>query len=65
MTEALPNGSTRRPIRHREVEAGGQRAADGRQIPARLSHRYFDVAGFRGRTLGLDVEGGKQKTAGK
>ena len=29
------------------------------------STRYFDVAGFCGRTLGLDAEGGKQKTAGK
>jgi hypothetical protein len=28
-----------------------------------LSQRYFDVAGFPGRTLGL--EAGKQKTAGK
>ncbi|MBO4228115.1 alkaline phosphatase family protein [Bradyrhizobium neotropicale] len=30
-----------------------------------LSTRYFDVAGFPGRTLGLEVESGKQKTAGK
>ena len=29
------------------------------------SQRYFDVAGFPGRTLGLDEKGGKQKTAGK
>ena len=29
------------------------------------TQRYFDVAGFPGRTLGLDDEGGKQKTAGK
>ena len=29
------------------------------------SQRYFDTAGFPGRTLGLEVEGGKQKTAGK
>jgi hypothetical protein len=28
------------------------------------SQRYFDTAGFPGRTLGLDAEG-KQKTAGK
>ena len=26
--------------------------------------RYFDIAGFRGRTLGLDADS-KQKTAGK
>jgi hypothetical protein len=30
-----------------------------------LKQRYFDAAGFPGRTVGLDVEGGKQKTAGK
>ncbi len=30
-----------------------------------LSQRYFDVAGFPGRTVGLDDEGDKQKTAGK
>jgi hypothetical protein len=30
-----------------------------------LSQRYFDVAAFPGRTLGLDAESGKQKTAGK
>ena len=27
--------------------------------------RYFDAAGFPGRTLGLDAEAGRQKTAGK
>jgi hypothetical protein len=30
-----------------------------------LSQRYFDAAGFPGRTVGLDPEGNKQKTAGK
>ena len=30
-----------------------------------LTQRYFDAAGFPGRTLGLEAEGGKQKTAGK
>jgi len=30
-----------------------------------LSQRYFDVAGFPGRTVGLDAESGKQKTAWK
>jgi hypothetical protein len=29
------------------------------------SQRYFDTAGFPGRTLGLDAGEGKQKTAGK
>ncbi|WP_213772742.1 alkaline phosphatase family protein [Bradyrhizobium sp. dw_78] len=30
-----------------------------------LSQRYFDAAGFPGRTVGLDEDNGKQKTAGK
>jgi hypothetical protein len=30
-----------------------------------LTQRYFDAAGFAGRTVGLDAETGKQKTAGK
>ena len=29
------------------------------------TQRYFDTAGFPGRTLGLEVDGAKQKTAGK
>jgi hypothetical protein len=29
-----------------------------------LAQRYFDAAGFPGRTVGLDGEAGKQKTAG-
>jgi hypothetical protein len=29
------------------------------------NQRYFDAAGFPGRTLGLEAERGKQKTAGK
>jgi hypothetical protein len=29
------------------------------------TQRYFDAAGFPGRTLGLDAEVGKQKTAGR
>jgi hypothetical protein len=66
MSEALPNGIT-------------PKAADGKLVskPASnslqtivkyqrvLSHRYFDAAGFAGRTVGLDAEGVKQKTAGK
>ena len=30
-----------------------------------LTQRYFDTAGFPGRTLGLEAETGKQKTAEK
>jgi hypothetical protein len=29
------------------------------------TQRYFDAAGFPGRTLGLDAGEAKQKTAGK
>jgi hypothetical protein len=29
------------------------------------SQRYFDVAGFPGRSVGLEAETSKQKTAGK
>jgi len=29
------------------------------------SQRYFDAAGFPGRTLGLDARDDRQKTAGK
>jgi hypothetical protein len=29
------------------------------------TQRYFDAAGFPGRTLGIEVETAKQKTAGK
>ena len=35
-------------------------------LPQRVgSQRYFDAAGFPGRTLGLEPDGAKQKTAGK
>ena len=44
-------------------------AANGLQTVVKfqrvLTQRYFDVAGFPGRTVGLDAEDGKQKTAGK
>jgi len=30
-----------------------------------LAQRYFDAAGFPGRTVGLDAESDKQKTAVK
>ncbi|HVX78771.1 MAG TPA: alkaline phosphatase family protein [Bradyrhizobium sp.] len=30
-----------------------------------LSQRYFDVAGFPGRSVGLDEQAGKEKTAGR
>ena len=66
MSEALPNGVVPRA-------AGGtivsRRAANGLQTVVKyqrvLSQRYFDVAGFPGRTVGLDAGAGQQKTAGK
>jgi arylsulfatase A-like enzyme len=66
MSEALPNGVVPRA-------AGGtivsRRAANGLQTVVKyqrvLSQRYFDVAGFPGRTVGLDAGAGPQKTAGK
>ena len=66
MTEAMPNGATPKAVcRHRQVEARRERPAHGAEFPACLSQRYFDAAGFPGRTLGLDADEGKQKTAGK
>src|SRR5450631_1471153 len=66
MTEAMPNGPTPK------ASAGtvkSQPAANGLRTVLNfqrvLSQRYFDVAGFPGRTVGLDTEAGKQKTAGK
>jgi hypothetical protein len=65
MTEAMPNGAT--PT----ARAGTVRslpAANGLRTVLMFqrvgSPRYFDAAGFPGRTLGLDVEA-KTKTAGK
>jgi hypothetical protein len=66
MTEAMPNGAT--PWAYTDtvksqISANGLRTVLKFQRVSR--QRYFDVAGFRGRTVGLDAEGGKQKTAGK
>ena len=47
------------------VETGGERPAHRAELPARRAQCYFDAAGFPGRTLGLEVNGGKQKIAGK
>jgi len=66
MSEALPNGITPKAADGTIVS---KPAANGLQTVVKfqrvLSQRYFDVAGFPGRTVGLDVEAGKQKTAGK
>jgi hypothetical protein len=65
MSEALPNGVIPRVADGTVVS---QPAANGLQTVLKfqrvLSQRYFDVAGFPGRTVGLDADAGKQ-TAGK
>jgi type I phosphodiesterase/nucleotide pyrophosphatase len=66
ISEALPNGIVPKAADGTIVS---KPAANGLQTVVKyqrvLSQRYFDVAGFPGRTVGLDVETGKQKTAGK
>jgi hypothetical protein len=64
MSEALPNGITPKAVAGTitsKPDPNGLKTVVKFQHV--LSQRYFDVAGFPGRTLGLDVE--KQKTAGK
>ncbi|MDB5604789.1 MAG: alkaline phosphatase family protein [Bradyrhizobium sp.] len=66
MSEALPNGIIPKAA---NATITSKPAANGLQTVVKfqrvLSQRYFDVAGFPGRTVGLDAESGKQKTAGK
>jgi hypothetical protein len=66
ISEALPNGIIPKAADGKIVS---KPAANGLQTVLKyqrvLSHRYFDAAGFPGRTVGLDAEAGKQKTAGK
>ncbi|MGX4804158.1 alkaline phosphatase family protein [Bradyrhizobium guangdongense] len=66
MSEALPNGIV--PKAFKTVEKS-KPSENGLQTVLNLqrvgSQRYFDAAGFPGRTLGLEPEAGKQKTAGK
>ncbi len=66
MTEAMPNGAT--PTAHagavksRPAENGLRTVLNFQRVG---NQRYFDVAGFPGRTLGLEADSDKQKTAGK
>jgi len=66
LSEALPNGVTPKASEGKLVS---KPAANGLQTIVKyqrvLSQRYFDAAGFPGRTVGLEAEGGKQKTAGQ
>jgi hypothetical protein len=65
LSEALPNGVTPKLSQGKLVS---KPAANGLQTIVKyqrvLSQRYFDAAGFPGRTVGLEAEG-KQKTAGQ
>ena len=66
MSEALPGGIIPKAA---DGSIASKPAANGLRTVVKyqrvLSQRYFDVAGFPGRTVGLDAETGKQKTAGK
>jgi arylsulfatase A-like enzyme len=66
MTEAMPDGATPQAF---SGTVKSQPAANGLRTVLNfqrvLTQRYFDTAGFPGRTLGLEDEAGKQKTAGK
>jgi arylsulfatase A-like enzyme len=66
MSEALPGGIIPKAA---DGSIVSKPAANGLKTVVKyqrvLSQRYFDVAGFPGRTVGLDADSGKQKTAGK
>jgi hypothetical protein len=66
ITEAMPNGATPRgysgSISSRASAKGLKTVLKFQRVE---TQRYFDAAGFPGRTLGLEAEGGKQKTAGR
>jgi hypothetical protein len=65
MTEAMPNGATPQAyagnLKSKPSANGLRTVLNFQRVGAQ---RYFDTAGFPGRTLGLDAES-KQKTAGK
>jgi len=66
MTEAMPNGAVPKA---RTAQIRSRFAANGLRTVLNFQRvgdqRYFDTAGFPGRTLGLDGDQAKQKTAGK
>jgi len=65
MTEAMPNGATPKAVSEtvRSDPASGLRTVLKLQRVG--TQRYFDAAGFPGRTVGLEADNAKQKTAGK
>jgi Type I phosphodiesterase / nucleotide pyrophosphatase len=66
MSEALPNGIIPKTA---DGSIVSKPASNGLRTVVKyqrvLSQRYFDAAGFAGRTVGLDDDSSKQKTAGK
>jgi hypothetical protein len=66
MSEALPNGIIPKAADGTIVS---KPASNGLQTIVKFQHvlsqRYFDAAGFAGRTVGIEAETDKQKTAGK
>jgi hypothetical protein len=64
-TEAMPNGTTPQAfsgtVKSRPSVNGLRTVLNFQRVGAQ---RYFDAAGFPGRSVGLDAEGGKQNTAG-
>src|ERR1700710_2946621 len=65
MTEAMPNGATPHGF---SGSVSSRAAANGLKTVLKFQRvgeqRYFDAAGFPGRTLGLEAGDGRQKTAG-
>jgi hypothetical protein len=66
MSEALPNGiipkAASGTIVSKPASNGLRTVVNYQRV---VAQRYFDAAGFPGRTVGLVAQGGKQKTAGK
>lgn len=66
MTEAMPNGATPQAfsgtVKSKPAENGLRTVLNFQRVG---TQRYFDAAGFPGRTLGLDAGEAKQKTAGR
>jgi hypothetical protein len=66
LTEAMPNGAKPKAV---SLVIRSKPAANGLRTVLRMqrvgSQRYFDAAGFAGRSVGLEDRNGNQKTAGK
>jgi arylsulfatase A-like enzyme len=66
MTEAMPNGKTPKAfsgvVKSQAADNGLRTVLNFQRVG---TQRYFDAAGFPGRTVGLDANGGKEKSAAK